>query len=353
MTTTTEAKPSGPPKQNKWLLPAALVVILLLLIGLAFVLLNKDDSSADEGTDHSGATPEQLSTYQADLEAVGCFSGPEDGELSTKTEAAIKEFQQAVGLHADGELSDETKEELEQAAANGDTVCGNEEQEATDASATELEVWQHDLNVVGCWAGPVDGRLGPETEAAIRAFQQAANITVDGKLGPETEEALAADAAQGALICQVPGHRNDGRHGGGSTTTTTARPTTTTTRPSTTTSTTASTTTSSSTTSTTTPDQGQYEVQSGDPFSDQSDAQDRLDEINALENPPSGFVVQQLSDGTYVVIDPGPLSKDDADAIADQLTSNGIPASVNKLGNSGGGSGGGGDDTTTSTSEES
>jgi peptidoglycan hydrolase-like protein with peptidoglycan-binding domain len=331
-TTTTEAEPAGPPKQNRWLLPAALVVILILLIGLVVVLLTRggDDDDADD-TDHSEATAEQLSTYQADLEAVGCFSGPEDGELSTKTEAAIKEFQEAVGLDVDGQLSDETKKELEEAAAAGETVCGNEEQDASEASSTELEVWQHDLNVVGCWAGPVDGRLGPQTEAAIRAFQQAANLPVDGKLGPETEEALANDAAQGALICQVPGHRNDGRHsGGGGTTTTTARPTTTTTQAS---STSSTSTTSTSTTSTTQPVQDQYEVQSGDPFDSRSDAQDRLDEINALDDPPSGFMVQQLSDGTYVVIDPGPLTKDDADTIADQLTDNGIPASVNKIGN--------------------
>jgi peptidoglycan hydrolase-like protein with peptidoglycan-binding domain len=336
MTTTTQEPSAGSDaNKNRWMLPAALVVILVLLIGVVFLIVSKEDSEASEGTRTNEATEEQLSTYQADLEAVGCFSGPEDGELSSKTEAAIREFQEAVGLDVDGQLSDETKKELEEAAAAGDTVCGNEEEDASDASTTELETWQHDLNVVGCWAGPVDGTLGPETEAAIRAFQQAANLTVDGKLGPQTEEALASDASEGALICQVPGHRNDGRHsGGGGTTTTTARPTTTTERPTTTTTTSSSTTTSStSTTSTTQPDEDQYEVQSGDPFDSQSDAQDRLDEIEALDDPPTGFEVQELSDGTYVVIDPGPLSKDGADTIADQLTSNGIPASVNKLGN--------------------
>ena len=47
------------------------------------------------------------------------------------------------------------------------------------------------MNKVGCYAGPVDGDLGPQTEAATDAFQAAKGPTVDGVLGPATEQALA------------------------------------------------------------------------------------------------------------------------------------------------------------------
>jgi peptidoglycan hydrolase-like protein with peptidoglycan-binding domain len=38
----------------------------------------------------------------------------------------------------------------------------------------------------------VDGKLGPKTDTAIRAFQKANNLTVDGKVGPKTRAALYA-----------------------------------------------------------------------------------------------------------------------------------------------------------------
>ena len=89
-----------------------------------------------------------------------------------------------------------------------------------------------------------------------------------------------------------------------------------------------------------------FEVLSGDPFTDEADAEARLSDIEALDI--TGFQVQQTSDGKYRVLDPGPLSESDADDIADQLTSNGIPGTVSKIGSSSGGGGGG---STTSTTE--
>jgi hypothetical protein len=75
---------------------------------------------------------------------------------------------------------------------------------------------QADLKTVGCYAGADDGILGPETDAAILAFQRAAGLTPDGELGPETSKALEDDASSGKKVCDA------------TTTTTTGAPTTTT-----------------------------------------------------------------------------------------------------------------------------
>lgn len=90
----------------------------------------------------------------------------------------------------------------------------------TQASAAELEEYQKDLNAVGCWTGPVDGKLGKETEAAIMAFQKAAKLTVDGLLGPITEAALDKAAMAGTVICTGGGGTTTTHSGGGSTSTT-------------------------------------------------------------------------------------------------------------------------------------
>lgn len=44
----------------------------------------------------------------------------------------------------------------------------------------------------------VDGRFGPDTEAAVRAYQHRNNLQIDGKVGPETIAKLSTAAPQAA-----------------------------------------------------------------------------------------------------------------------------------------------------------
>jgi peptidoglycan hydrolase-like protein with peptidoglycan-binding domain len=85
-------------------------------------------------------------------------------------------------------------------AAASETASGPS---VTEMSPDELEIWQTDLNAVGCYAGAVDGSIGPETEAAVKAFQTAKGLSVDGLLGPETEGALEDAVAAGEIVCTV------------------------------------------------------------------------------------------------------------------------------------------------------
>lgn len=92
---------------------------------------------------------------------------------------------------------------------SGDTAAADDASSSEDgagssvdeATSDELEMWQTDLNAVGCYAGAVDGSLGPNTEAAIRDFQIAKGLTVDGRLGPQTESALTEAVAAGEIVC--------------------------------------------------------------------------------------------------------------------------------------------------------
>jgi Putative peptidoglycan binding domain/D-alanyl-D-alanine carboxypeptidase/LysM domain len=58
--------------------------------------------------------------------------------------------------------------------------------EATAAVQWRLRKAGHDV--------VVDGDFGPQTEAAVRAFQQAHGLTIDGRVGPSTWSALRAQA---------------------------------------------------------------------------------------------------------------------------------------------------------------
>jgi N-acetyl-anhydromuramyl-L-alanine amidase AmpD len=54
----------------------------------------------------------------------------------------------------------------------------------------ELEGVQDALTKLGYDPGKVDGKDGPNTQKAVRAFQAHVSIKVDGIVGPETRQAL-------------------------------------------------------------------------------------------------------------------------------------------------------------------
>ena len=54
---------------------------------------------------------------------------------------------------------------------------------STDPAVRDL---QEALKALGQNPGPIDGMFGDQTEAAVRAFQQASGITVDGVVGTIT-----------------------------------------------------------------------------------------------------------------------------------------------------------------------
>lgn len=107
------------------------------------------------------------------------------------------------------------------ASATTETTAGE-----SDDSKFVKDV-QGQLQQIGCYTGPIDGEDGPETQAAIEAFQKAAGLTVDDEVGPKTEEALKEAVASGRHDYCSGGASTSGAtsttaaHGGASTTSTT------------------------------------------------------------------------------------------------------------------------------------
>jgi peptidoglycan hydrolase-like protein with peptidoglycan-binding domain len=92
--------------------------------------------------------------------------------------------------------SDDSASTTTTAASSGTTVPSNADLVKFD------KLVQEQLVQVGCYSGNVDGILGPQTDAAIVAFQHASGLPVDGEVGPETESALVEATAQKKTVCQ-------------------------------------------------------------------------------------------------------------------------------------------------------
>jgi lysozyme len=60
----------------------------------------------------------------------------------------------------------------------------------------EVRAWQADLAALRFYTGAIDGIAGPETEAAVLAYQQShPDLVADGTVGPATRASLARDVA--------------------------------------------------------------------------------------------------------------------------------------------------------------
>jgi peptidoglycan hydrolase-like protein with peptidoglycan-binding domain len=68
-------------------------------------------------------------------------------------------------------------------------------------SSTAVKALQVALAKVGCYSGPVDGTIGPQTTRAVTAFQSAAGLAADGVYGSQTRSKLLTAAAAGTKVC--------------------------------------------------------------------------------------------------------------------------------------------------------
>jgi peptidoglycan hydrolase-like protein with peptidoglycan-binding domain len=111
-----------------------------------------------------------------------------DGIFGPLTDAAVRAFQDSRGLEVDGIVGPHTWSAVivtVRRGSEGDAVRGVQEEAAF-----------RDLSG-GPPALAIDGIFGPRTEAFVRGFQEAVEITVDGIVGPVTWRALVSGMLAG------------------------------------------------------------------------------------------------------------------------------------------------------------
>jgi len=164
----------------------------------------------------SGAKGQDVKTLQKRLKELGYFKSTIDGKFGRDTVNAVKAFQTAHGLEADGVAGKATYEILfsENALKNGTTPTPvptetpdpeKEEESAEawpklkkDSAGDAVAQLQEALIELGYMSGKADGTYGEKTVAAVKAFQKANGLTADGTAGEETQKVLYGGKAKAA-----------------------------------------------------------------------------------------------------------------------------------------------------------
>ena len=160
----------------------------------------KGGSSSGSGSSASGLKLNSKGTdvrnLQQDLTTLGYYWAEITGNFGAKTETAVKRFQEENGLTADGVAGTKTLNAIAAAVARkGGTPASGSSAGTTlklNSQGTKVSQLQTDLKQLGYYYAEITGNFGERTEAAVKAFQKAKNLTADGVAGTKTLNAIAA-----------------------------------------------------------------------------------------------------------------------------------------------------------------
>lgn len=122
---------------------------------------------------------------QEALRQRGYHSGAVDGVMGPVTEAAVRGFQRDQGLPITGRLDTRTVQNLMNEAPVAPTAY------PSASPMTDVQAAQRELRQRGYYTGPVDGVIGPQTTAAVRAYQRDNRLSVTGRLDARTARSLS------------------------------------------------------------------------------------------------------------------------------------------------------------------
>ena len=144
---------------------------------------------------------------QQALNALGYDTNGADGKFGKGTERAVKAYQQANGLTADGKAGVKTLAQLYSGSSVSGSTSGTASSEIYTAknpntlqsgdSGSKVTQRQNALKLLGFYTGGVDGKFGSGTKKAVMQFQRVNGLTVDGLAGTQTQKLLYSQVDSG------------------------------------------------------------------------------------------------------------------------------------------------------------
>ena len=148
----------------------------------------------------------KVSQLQTDLKQLGYYYAEITGNFGEKTEAAVKVFQKAKGLTADGVAGTKTLNAIAAAVdkAGGSSSGSSSTNMKLGSTGTAVSALQQNLTTLGYYYGDVTGHYGNLTQQAVKKFQKAKGLTQDGVASTATLNAITS-ALKNAGVDVGPG----------------------------------------------------------------------------------------------------------------------------------------------------
>ncbi len=208
--------------------------LIALSLTCLFVFLVLCPASAYEAaTLHTGMRGEDVRKMQQALIDQGYLGGTADGVFGTRTENAVRKFQKAHHLVADGLAGAKTlsllygKSPASSGGASAPAPSGNSSGNTSQISGTStgavtpgtpfggnyatlrngdqgdrVLALQKALNTLGYLSGGLDGKYGSKTQGAVYSFQKKSGLSPDGVAGKRTLQALEAALKSGGKAAE-------------------------------------------------------------------------------------------------------------------------------------------------------
>lgn len=194
---------------------AALVMFITPVRNYCNSLLHKEKSGLSETQiigAVSGYNP-RVEGIQKILQDAHFEPGAADGVMGSRTRQAIRRFQKEKGLWPSGKIDSKTWLELSrekegfrkeapawppalpsescprEVGPGGETAKTREPEEKAlkaDIPGERKKQIQAALQKAGFYKGKIDGKIGPQTKEAIKAFQKVKGLKIDGAVGAQT-----------------------------------------------------------------------------------------------------------------------------------------------------------------------
>lgn len=159
-----------------------------------------------DGTLKRGDRGDAVATLQKRLRELGYLTDTADGIFGDTTEDAVKAFQKAVGLSADGVVGETTLTKLNASNAPENTSVILRQ----GSTGTAVKSLQKRLIELGYLSGTADGSFGTATKSALMDFQTAVGYKATGVADVDTQQALeASDAPEKSGVTLKQGMTGD------------------------------------------------------------------------------------------------------------------------------------------------